>query len=284
MSLPYYPMYPRDFFEGTQRMSLELKGAYIMLLNLIYTRNGPVDDEDGYLARYVGCSIRKWQKLRLELIGLGKIAVVDGVIRNSRADDELLKRTSYVDQKRENRARPNKNNAQESQPRTTRAKPEPEPQSVEEKGEAIASPKKSDASGSRLAADWTLPEDWGEEARRIAFKAKQPLSDDEISNEADKFRDYWHGKPGASGRKCNWRSTWANWVRAYLERRPKPRNAPSGYDTRPSGQHGGSSIEDVVARRRMQRQNGNGFPDLGGRGDDIPATADIVDGEYRLVG
>ncbi len=41
MSLPYYPMYPRDFFEGTQEMSLELKGAYIMVLNLMYTRGGP---------------------------------------------------------------------------------------------------------------------------------------------------------------------------------------------------------------------------------------------------
>lgn len=127
MSLPYYPMYPRDFYEGTQRMSLELKGAYVMLLNLIYTQNGPVADEDGYLARYVGCSIRKWQKLRLELIGLGKITSINGLICNSRAADELLKRASYVDQKRENRARPNKNKALESQPRTTREKQEPEP-------------------------------------------------------------------------------------------------------------------------------------------------------------
>lgn len=127
MSLPYYPMYPRDFYEGTQRMTLELKGAYIMLLNLIYTRNGPVDDEDGYLARYVGCSIRKWQKLRLELIGHGKIIVENGMIRNSRADEELLKRASYQDQQRENRSRPNKNSDLESPSKTTRAKPEPEP-------------------------------------------------------------------------------------------------------------------------------------------------------------
>jgi hypothetical protein len=138
--------------------------------------------------------------------------------------------------------------------------------------------------GTFLPDDWLLPDDWADEARHIAFKAKQPLSENEISNEADKFRDHWHGKAGAAGRKSNWRATWRNWFRTHLERRPKPRNAPNGYDARPNGQHGGSSIEDVVARRRMQRQNGNGFPDLGGRGDDIPSAADIVDGEYRLVG
>ena len=125
MSLPYYKFYPRDFYEGTQRMSLELKGAYIMLLNLIYTRNGPVDDEEGYIARYVGCSIRKWQKLRLELIGLGKIAIVDGMISNSRADEELLKRTSYVDQKRENRSGSKENKDVEKRP-STYTEPEPE--------------------------------------------------------------------------------------------------------------------------------------------------------------
>lgn len=130
MSLPYYPMYPRDFHDGTLRMSLELKGAYIMLLNLIYTRGGPVDDEEGYLARYVGCSIRKWQKLRLELIGHGKIVVENGMIRNSRADEELLKRASYQDQQRENRARPNKNKAEESRPREARASSESEPDST----------------------------------------------------------------------------------------------------------------------------------------------------------
>ncbi len=128
MSLPYYPMYPRDFFEGTQEMSLELKGAYIMVLNLMYTRGGPISDEPGYISRYVGCSIRKWKQVRDELVAMGKIAVEDGMISNSRADEVLEKQRSYQDKQAENRARPNKNNAEETPPRTTRAKSEPEPE------------------------------------------------------------------------------------------------------------------------------------------------------------
>lgn len=284
MSLPYYPMYPRDFHEGTLRMSLELKGAYIMLLNLIYTRNGPVDDEDGYLARYVGCSIRKWQKLRLEMIGLGKIVVENGLIRNSRADEELLKRRSYQDQQRENRSRPNKINDEETPPKTTRAKPEPESEPIEEKEEAIASSKKPDAKGSRLPPDWELPDDWLTDASGLAFKANQPTNPQEIRNEADKFRDYWTAKPGAAGRKLDWRGTWRNWFRSYLDRRPKPRNAPGSYGPTAFSEHGRSSIADVVIRRRMLRENGNGVSDEPGRGHDVPAEANVIDGQYRRVG
>jgi uncharacterized protein YdaU (DUF1376 family) len=126
MSLPYYPMYPRDFFEGTQEMSLELKGAYIMVLNLMYTRGGPVSDEPGFLSRYVGCSVRKWKQVRDELVAMGKLHVQHGMISNSRADEVLEKQRTYQDKQAENRARPNKNNAEETPARTTRAKSEPD--------------------------------------------------------------------------------------------------------------------------------------------------------------
>lgn len=138
--------------------------------------------------------------------------------------------------------------------------------------------------GTFLPDDWLLPDEWAEDARQIAFKAKQPLSENEIPNEADKFRDHFHGKPGAAGRKCNWRATWRNWFRTHLERRPRQRNAPGGYGSGSHGQHGGGSIADAAIRRRMQRQNGNGVPHDSGRGHDIPAAADIVDGQFRLVG
>jgi uncharacterized protein YdaU (DUF1376 family) len=119
-------MYPRDFFEGTQEMSLELKGAYIMVLNLMYTRGGPVSDEPGFISRYVGCSVRKWKQVRDELVAMGKLHVHNGMISNSRADEVLEKQRSYQDKQAENRSRPNKNNAEETPARTTRAKSEPD--------------------------------------------------------------------------------------------------------------------------------------------------------------
>jgi hypothetical protein len=138
--------------------------------------------------------------------------------------------------------------------------------------------------GTTLPDDWLLPDDWASDARQVAFKAKQPLSDDEISNEADKFRDHWHSKAGAAGRKTDWRATWRNWLRTYLERRPRARNAPGGYVPASEGQHGRSSIADAAIRRHMQRQNGNGVSGGDERRSDVQADAGVVDGNYRLVG
>lgn len=138
--------------------------------------------------------------------------------------------------------------------------------------------------GTSLPDDWLLPDDWRADACDIAFKAKQPLNDTEIEIEADKFRDHWHGKPGQAGRKLDWRATWRNWVRTYLERRPKPRNAPNGYGPHAYSQHGGGSIADAAIRRRLLRENGNGVPNGSGRGHDIPSEGSVIDGEYRLVG
>lgn len=144
--------------------------------------------------------------------------------------------------------------------------------------------KKPDAKGSRLPPDWELPDDWLADARAIAFKAKQPLNDQEIPSEADKFRDFWTAKPGAGGRKLDWRGTWRNWFRNYLDRRPKPRNAPGSHGADAFGQHGRGSIADAAMRRRVLRENGNGVPDDAGRGHDVPGAADIIDADYRLVG
>lgn len=138
--------------------------------------------------------------------------------------------------------------------------------------------------GTTLPDDWLLPDEWASDARSIALKAKQPISDNEIENEADKFRDYWIARPGAAGRKLDWRGTWRNWFRNYLDRRPKPRNAPGSHGADAFGQHGRGSIADAAMRRRVLRENGNGVPDDEGRGHDVPGAADIIDAEYRLVG
>lgn len=71
----------------------------------------------------------------------------------------------------------------------------------EPKEKALASPK-----GSRLPDDWTPPEDW------LAWARSEKPGINALQ-EADKFRDYWHGVAGAKARKANWLSTWRNWVR-----------------------------------------------------------------------
>lgn len=60
--------------------------------------------------------------------------------------------------------------------------------------------------GTRLPDDWTP----NAELRRWAA-AEHPNVDLRI--EIEKFRDYWHAKPGRDGRKVDWSATWRNWIR-----------------------------------------------------------------------
>lgn len=87
--------------------------------------------------------------------------------------------------------------------------PPPPPPGSESKKSKQAQP--SPTRGTRLKADWTLPQDWGEWAE------SQGMTPQSILRERDKFRDYWRAKAGSGGSKADWEATWRNWIRRHLE-------------------------------------------------------------------
>lgn len=82
---PWYKRYASDFIAATLHMTLEEKGAYSMVLDLIYDRGGPIPDDSRWIARVCGCSTRRWNQLRDRLVELEKITVENGFIDNDRA-------------------------------------------------------------------------------------------------------------------------------------------------------------------------------------------------------
>lgn len=89
MTRPWYRRFPDNFIAGTAGLTLEEKGAYSLVLDLIYVRGGPIPDEPRYIAGVCNCSVRKWNAIRDRLIAVGKITVVDGCLMNARAEKEL---------------------------------------------------------------------------------------------------------------------------------------------------------------------------------------------------
>jgi hypothetical protein len=65
------------------------------------------------------------------------------------------------------------------------------------------------ARGTRLSADWVLPEDWGEWAQRECPDWPR----EHIQRVSAQFRDHWLAKAGAEACKADWYATWRNWVR-----------------------------------------------------------------------
>lgn len=123
--LPYYKRYPRDLIEGTVEMTLEVKGAYSILIDLIYMQGGDLPDQPRYISGLLGCSVRKWNSIRKVLLGEGKITTNGRFISNDRAVIELETLRKYQEEQAEKGAASNKNKGLQS-PRFSQSKPKPD--------------------------------------------------------------------------------------------------------------------------------------------------------------
>lgn len=104
--LPYYKAYPRDFVEGTIGMTFELKGAYRLVLDLIYMQGGNLPDDARYISGLLGCSVKKWNALRAALLETGKIVVKDAYLTNLRAITEIESLGKFQAKQSENASTP----------------------------------------------------------------------------------------------------------------------------------------------------------------------------------
>lgn len=87
---PWYKRYPKDFFNGTTKLTFEQKGAYTLCLDLMYQDGGPIPDDPKWISRQLGCSMQLWRKLRQALIDHGKFTLTDdGRLANGRATYEM---------------------------------------------------------------------------------------------------------------------------------------------------------------------------------------------------
>jgi uncharacterized protein YdaU (DUF1376 family) len=236
--LPYYKAYPRDFFEGTRGMDGELKGAYRMVLDLIYQHGGRLYNDPGHIAGQLGYSVRKWHAILAKLVDLGKLQIgSDGEVSNYRADKELLQLELMQSKQRENGSKPKKTNGipkATAEPKRNHTEPEPEPDKKEKK--EIARKRARDP-------EIPLPDDWVPSDRNIADAEARSFSQQEIHDEADRFRDH-HLARGTRFR--SWDAAWRTWLgnaRRFANGRVVVTPFPRG-----GGQ--GRSLASIAAQRR----------------------------------
>jgi uncharacterized protein YdaU (DUF1376 family) len=78
-------------------LTLEERGAFNTILDLIYSRDGKVPDDARFLARWMGCDVRVWRRVRTRLLDLGKLEIEGTYLLNSRASREVLEALSKVE-------------------------------------------------------------------------------------------------------------------------------------------------------------------------------------------
>lgn len=94
-----------DWEAGTKEMPFELEAFYRKLCDQIYSFTDELPDDDHLVARLTKLSVRKYRSLKNELISIGKIQVVHGLIRNPRCTEEVTKILSLSDLMREKAAK-----------------------------------------------------------------------------------------------------------------------------------------------------------------------------------
>jgi uncharacterized protein YdaU (DUF1376 family) len=88
-TLKWYKRDPNAALQGMAILTLEERGAYNTILDLLYARDGHLPDDERELSRLMHCDIRVWRRVRRRLMDLGKLYIHGGNLRNVRADDEI---------------------------------------------------------------------------------------------------------------------------------------------------------------------------------------------------
>lgn len=92
----WYKRDPDAALQGMFELTLEERGAYNTVLDLIYTRANDLPDDDRWIAGWLRVDVRVWKRIRNRLIDAEKIYIEAGTIRNKRADVEVLAALSRV--------------------------------------------------------------------------------------------------------------------------------------------------------------------------------------------
>lgn len=157
----WYKRDPDAALAGMMCLSLEERGAYNTVLDLIYSQGGEVLDDERFIAGWLRCDIRVWKRIRKRLLDLGKLYLAGDALRNSRADRESTEALHRVVSAAEaGRSSGRKRNAEANEnnelARTTvelRARAlQPQPDKKERKKESESSSKRLETHASEQAA------------------------------------------------------------------------------------------------------------------------------------
>lgn len=93
----WYKRDPKDALDGMFMLSLEERGAYNTVLDLIYANDDRLVDDDRFLAGHMRCDLRVWKRIKARLVELGKLSLEGGYIRNIRATSTLMQAAGTAD-------------------------------------------------------------------------------------------------------------------------------------------------------------------------------------------
>lgn len=254
--IKWYKRDPTAALEGFFELTLEERGAYGTILDLIYAKDGNLPDDDKFVAGWMRVDVRVWRRLKQRLIDLGKLRIEAGTIRNKRADVEVESALSRVENARQagRISAAQRKDAAQHRPLSTPGSardPNQHPDDTNDHKSIGGGRNNNELATTAVGTGAQRPlqltttttteekkETPSESPKKRGSRFEGPVPPEwkrwaldkfgrafPADREADKFTDYWRAQPGQRGVKLDWQATWRNWCRTAAERLPAFRAA-----------------------------------------------------------
>ena len=94
--LKWYPRDPSASLTSMMILSLEERGAYNTIMDLLYAHDGEIMDDDRYFSSWLKCDLRVWKRIKNALILHKKIYLKEEMLRSYEVDEGVLRALSRV--------------------------------------------------------------------------------------------------------------------------------------------------------------------------------------------
>lgn len=98
--MKWYKRDPDAALGGMSVLTLEERGAYNGLLDVLYSCDGIVPDVDEDVARMLTIDVRVWRRLKAQLMARGKVWVEDGMLQAKRVEATLAEAGALSEKQR----------------------------------------------------------------------------------------------------------------------------------------------------------------------------------------
>ena len=134
-----------------------------------------------------------------------------GKARTTRGDKQDAKQSAKRPAKQDGKRTAKQNANSAAKPRT---RTHIEDSTVVESGQlALVTGRTAPAVAGASQHGTRLPDDWSPARTDTNLAAEAGRDAAWLTDQLDRFRDYWAGVPGQRGRKRDWDATWRNWIR-----------------------------------------------------------------------
>jgi len=209
------PFYVSDYEADTTHLTIEEDGAYNRLLRLCWRTPGcSIPNDEAWIMKRVRVDVETFETVVKPVIDeffrteKGRVFQVRQMREYKKTQAKA--RTARENGKKGGRPAKHMKDKENSKPsglfslNPEKGYPEPEPK---EEKEIVPISKKKQKRGCRI------PDDFEPDQKQIQFALSRGMSDDEIDDELQKFKNYWLAKTGANATKLNWQLTFNSWIR-----------------------------------------------------------------------